>query len=69
MRELPTIWYGCEVCGEMRRYPFNANAARPGCRCTPANGATDSPQSDPISVHDEERRVLALATRSLARVR
>jgi hypothetical protein len=35
MSEL-TQWYGCRVCGERRRFPFEANSDDPGCRCAPA---------------------------------
>ncbi len=45
---VPVAWYGCIVCGELRRYPFEANADRPGCRCLPAanvaNGAGTGPE-------------------------
>lgn len=30
------VWYPCEVCGELRRYPFHASMDDPGCRCAPA---------------------------------
>ena len=26
-------WYRCEVCGELRRYPFDRYMDDPGCRC------------------------------------
>jgi hypothetical protein len=29
-------WYDCRACGERRRFPFEANADDPGCRCPPA---------------------------------
>lgn len=41
MENLPTLWYGCAVCGELRRYPFEAYEDRPGCRCRPAVGAPE----------------------------
>lgn len=38
MEKLPSQWYGCAACGELRRFPFDEFEARPGCRCPPANG-------------------------------
>jgi len=29
-------WYDCRACGERRRFPFEANADDPGCRCPAA---------------------------------
>ncbi len=30
-------WYACEVCGELRRFPFDEHMDDPGCRCAPAD--------------------------------
>jgi hypothetical protein len=69
MAEIPSVWYGCSVCGELRRYPFEINGSRPGCRCAPTNGASGPAQADRASTRDEERRVLELAKPRLEALR
>ncbi len=55
----PAQWYGCAVCGELRRYPFETYADLPGCRCLPANGVQNGSSVEPERREQRDRPAVA----------